>query len=104
MFSHHARWGESTSTHVAEAPPFALPFLVGALKDLDKLPEILLVLANGLTDFLQLRLQLLCLLALRQRQIGSVRIELETVLLVPLLCLLHQHTEHSGSNASNPPS
>lgn len=61
-------------TYVTEPSPFPFPFLLCALQDLDKLTEVLLVLANGLADLLQLGLQLLRLFALGESEIGRVRV------------------------------
>lgn len=51
--------GRSRRTHIAETPPFRFPLLRSPLENLDKLPEILLIPSNRLTDSVQLGLDLL---------------------------------------------
>ena len=73
--------------HITETSPFRLPLCGGSFQDLDKLPEILLIPSNCLTDPLELGLHLLQVFALRESSICGVGIQFEAVGFVLLLGL-----------------
>jgi len=77
-------------THITETSPFRFPLCGGSFQDLDKLPEILLIPSDRLTDPLELGLYLLQVFTLRESSICGVGIQFEAVGFVLLLGLYRE--------------